>query len=200
MATRLTADFAGAFRKTAVLKRLPKASKHVIGQWAADTVLMLKRRASSMQKSGKTKHTGYLSRNIGMEASVGDAAYKVILGTGVGRTQSAVYASIQDKGGVIKKKDKHLTIPLGSTKGRIRNFPGGFFFKSKSGNLLYAQRAGSGKRAQIKPLFVLKDQVTIPATHWFSGITGLREKDLTEALKPEHVLKVAEGMSREAGI
>lgn len=196
--SQIKADFSGAFHKTAVLKSVPKATKHALTQWATDTVMMLKKRAASMQKSGKGRKTGLLARNIGMESSVGEVAYKIVIGTGVGRTQSVKYASIQDAGGTIKAKKKKLTIPLGSTKGLIRNFPGGFFFKSKAGNLLYAQRVGKGKRARIKPLFVLKDQVTLPATHWFSGTADARGKDLAEVMKPAHVLKIAEGMARGA--
>lgn len=200
MSSQVKADFTGAFHKSAVMKSIPKATKHAITQWATDTVMMLKKSAASMKKSGQGRKTGHLARNIGMESSLGEEAYKIVLGTGVGRTQSVKYASIQDKGGTIKAKKKKLTIPLGSTKGRIKNFPGGFFFTSNKGNLIYAVRVGKGKRAKIKPLFVLKDQVTLEATRWFSGIADAREKDLTDAMQPEHVLKIAEGMAKGAGV
>lgn len=193
--SQIKRDFSGAFHKTAVLKRIPKAEKHVVTQWATDTVMMLKRRAASMQKSGKGRKTGHLARNVGMESSLREDDFKIMIGTGVGRTQSVKYASIQDQGGVIKKKDKMLTIPLGATKGLIRNYPGGFFVKSSAGNVLYCQRVGAGARAKLRPLFLLRDQVTLEATNWFSGIIDAREKDLAEAMQPEHALKVAEGMA-----
>ena len=190
--SQVTADFSGAFHKTAVMARLPKATKHVLTQWATDTVMMLKKSAASMKKSANK--TGALARGVGMQATPSEGLYKIIVGTGVGGTQSVKYASIQDQGGIIKAKKKMLTIPLGSTKGLIRNYPGGFFFKSKAGNVLYAMRVGSKKSPKIKPLFVLKDQVTLEATHWFSGITDAREKDLTDLMKQGNILKVAEGM------
>lgn len=198
--SQVKADLSGAIRKTATLLTVPKATKHVITQWATDTVMMLKRAAGAMQKAGPGRKTGQLGHNIGMEATPSESLYKVIIGTGVGRTQSVKYASIQDVGGTIHKKDKMLTIPLGKTKGLIRNYPGGFFFKSKRGNLLYAVKVGGKKNPKILPLFILKDQVTLPATHWFSGIVDARKEDLQDAMQPESVLKVAEGMARSAGI
>lgn len=190
----IKADFGGALRKTQVLARIPKATKYQATLWGSDTLRMLKERARSMQKAGKGRKTGQLARNVGMEVSANPERWQILLGTGVGRTLQVKYARIQDQGGAIKMKDKMLTIPLGSTKGLIRNFPGGFFFKSRAGNLIYAMRSGKGKRARIKPLFVLKDQVTLPATHWFSGIVSARKADLGEMMKPGTVLRVAEGM------
>jgi hypothetical protein len=198
--SQIKADFSGALHKTAVMVRLPKATKHVLTQWATDTVMMLKKSAAAMQKSGPGRKTGLLARNIGMQATPSEDLYKILIGTGVGGTQSVKYASIQDQGGVIKAKKKYLTIPLGSTKGLIRNFPGGFFFKSAAGNVLYALRVGSKRNPKIKPLFLLREQVTLPATHWFSGITDARAKDLAEAMKQGNILKVAEGMAAGANV
>ena len=91
------------------------------------------------------------------------------------------------KGGTIRKKNKMLTIPLGDTKGRIANFRDGFFVKSKKGNVLYCQRQGK----RLKPLFVLKEQVEIPATYWFSSVIDKRQPVLNDMMKPENIFREA---------
>jgi len=80
-----------------------------------------------------------------------------------------------------------LTIPLGDTKGRIANFRDGFFVKSKKGNVLYCQRQGK----RLKPLFVLKEQVEIPATYWFSSVIDKRQPVLNDMMKPENIFREA---------
>lgn len=198
--TQFSVDFTGAIHKTATLKAMPKATKHVLTQWATDTVMMLKRSAAAQQRSGRGRKTGQMGRNVGIEKTGNEEVTKIVIGTGVGGTQSVKYASIQDQGGTIHKKTKLLTIPLGATKGLIRNYPGGFFFRPKSGGLFYA---GPGKTRSGKPLralFVLKDKVTLPASHWFSGIAEPRAADLAALMRPEHVIKVAERMAKGAGL
>jgi hypothetical protein len=67
---------------------------------------------------------------------------------------------------------RFLAIPIGDAKtgvgvlkskysGGLRNIAGGFFFKSKAGNLLFAVRYGKTSRSAIHPLFVLKESVTV---------------------------------------
>jgi hypothetical protein len=196
---KIVRDFSAAIRKTQALKAVPRAFKRVITGWAAETVQVLKRSATDMKKSGPGRKTGQLARSVGMEISAAEEAYKVTVGTGVGRGLASKYARIQDEGGTIHKKDKMLTIPLPGVKGTIRNFPGGFFFKSKAGNVLYVMprwkkvRGGeNSKSAGFTPLFVLKDQVTLPATMWFTGPMRTRLEYLEEAARPENVLKVAQ--------
>jgi hypothetical protein len=167
--SQIKKDFSGAFHKTAVLKRTPKAEKHIVTQWATDTVMMLKKRAASMQKSGKGRKTGQLARNIGMESSVREEDFKIIIGTGVGRTQSVIYAKIQDEGGTTKA---HIIKPR---NGKVLAFTVG----SETVFARVVHHPGS----------------KIPASRWFSGIIEARAKDLAEAMKPEHALKVAEGMA-----
>jgi hypothetical protein len=192
-------DFAGALKKTQTLKALPRAFKKVVTGWAAESVRVLKRSAQDMKKSGPGRKTGDLARNVGMEIGREEDAYKVAVGTGVGDTKSVVYARIQDEGGTIHKKDKKLTIPLPGVKGLIKNYPGGFFIKSRAGNVLYViprwQKVRGGensRRGGFTPLFVLKDEVKIPASYWFSGPMRTRLEYLEEAARPENVLKIAE--------
>jgi hypothetical protein len=197
MTTQLKADFTGAFHKSAISKCIPKATKHAITQWATDTVMMLKKSAAAQQRSGPGRKTGHMGRNVGMESSIGDEAYKIVIGTGVGGTQTVKYASVQDKGGTIKAKKKFLTIPLPGVKGVARNYPNAFLCTTAGGQWMLAEPKG---KTGIRPLFLLRPQVTLPASHWFSGIADAREKDLAEAIRPEHVLKIAEGMARGAGV
>lgn len=81
------------------------------------------------------------------------------------------YAHIHEKGGTITPKAaQHLTLPLPAVTGgiasrrhglRIRDFPGGFFFRSRAGNLIYARSQGRG--LPPRALFLLRKSVRIPA-------------------------------------
>ena len=63
--SKFTADFSRAFRKTQVLYGLPKAVKRQATTWSSETLRLLKRSASNMQKSGRGRKTGQLARNVG---------------------------------------------------------------------------------------------------------------------------------------
>jgi len=118
--------------------------------------------------------TGDLSRSILMSPQFPKT--RVTVGT------NKPDARIQDLGGTIRpKRAQYLTIPLGGTRGSIRSHTGGFFIKSKRGNLLYVKKAGKG----IKPLFVLKKDVTLKGkpylTRAFKKMTmGRASKILSE--------------------
>lgn len=115
---------------------------------------------------------GHLRRSINKRPVEG---LSVTVGTNL------VYARIHDQGGVIKPvKAKYLTIPLGNMK-RAKKGAGLFFIKSKKGNKLLVRKKGKG----IEPMFLLKDQVTIPKRPY-----------LTNAFK-DVVNKQAEGIIRD---
>lgn len=101
------------------------------------------------------RKSGQLRRSIQMKpSSVFSLKDRISVGSNL------KYARMQDFGGVITPKSgRFLTIPLGGTRGSPRNHPGGFFITSKAGNLLYVIKTG---KTGIKPLFVLKNSVTIP--------------------------------------
>ena len=81
------------------------------------------------------------------------------------------YARIQDFGGTITPKSgQYLTIPLGGIRGGPRNYPGGFFIRSKAGNLLYVVKTG---KTGIKPLFVLKKSVTLRGKPYLRKAFGI---------------------------
>jgi hypothetical protein len=119
------------------------------------------------------KRMGQEARNIAMDNAPlksGDLRRSILMSPQMPKTRvtvgsNKVYARIQDLGGVIRPiKGQYLTIPLGGTKGSIRGHTGGFFRRSKKGNLIYFVKAGKG----IKPLFVLKKQVTLKAQPYLS--------------------------------
>ena len=105
--------------------------------------------------------SGDLRRSISVKPqSLGGIKNFVVIGT------NKPYARIQDLGGIIRPKSaRNLTIPIGGTRGRVRDHPDGFFIRSKAGKLLYVKKIGKN---QIKPLFVLKKQVTIKGKPYLS--------------------------------
>jgi hypothetical protein len=179
--TQITADFSGAIRQTATLLKLNRAHKYVATEWAADTVRILKMRARAMQKSISPwkKKTGQLARNIGMLVGAEDDRWTVVVGTGVGGTESVRYAKIQDEGGTTHPK---------VTK-RMRRWA--WFMYSETGDDMYKWIALTKKK---------KLDVKIPETKWFSGVLEYRERDLSELMSAEHVLRVAEGMVAAEGV
>lgn len=89
------------------------------------------------------------------------------------------YARIQETGGTIRAKDKLLSIPLPraltkagvlrNTAAELRAKGNTFVQRSRAGNLLIFQRGKKKSRtsaAELIPLFVLKREVVIPASHW----------------------------------
>lgn len=85
-------------------------------------------------------------------------------------TSTLVYAGIQDRGGLISPSTRqYLSVPLSmeAAKRWPRDWPQGrgglFLIKSKRGNLILAKRAG---KKGLKPVYVLKKQVEIPAKRY----------------------------------
>jgi len=173
-ATRITADFTGAIRKTAALLKLTRAHKFVATEWAVDTVRILKMKARAMQKSGKGKKTSQMFRNIGFLVGAGDDRWTIAIGTGIGGTQSVPYAKIQDEGGTTHPR---------VTK-RMRGWA--WFMYRKTDDDMYKGIALTKKS---------KLDVVIKPTAWFSGVLAYRERDLAEMMSPEHIMKVAQGMA-----
>jgi len=177
-------------KKVDAIYQFKKAVKKIMTTWLSDSVKELKQSALSLKKTSNRKtgvKTSQLARNIDFRIIEDEEGYHGEVGTGVGKAKNVVYAYIQDKGGTIRKKNKMLTIPLGDIKGTIANFPDGFFVKSKKGNVLYCYRDGK----QLKPLFLLRDEVNIPATLWFSSVMEKREPILKDMLKPENIFSEA---------
>ncbi|GAH26577.1 unnamed protein product [marine sediment metagenome] len=84
-----------------------------------------------------------------------------------------------------------LTIPLPGIKGVATNYPDAFIITSKKGNVLLVEKKGE---KGLKPLFVLKKEVTIPARHWLSRSIDEMRPELIRSLHPKEIVKVMEKM------
>jgi hypothetical protein len=202
----VTVDFSGAFHKTAALKALPKAERHIIMQWAADTVTMLKRRAAGMQttiRQGQGKKTGQLARNIGFVVRGGAEITVAEIGTGVGGTQSVKYAMIQDEGGVTHPK----------VTAKMRKWAWAMYYKEFGSSVRGMHLGGAARRGAKETYRAIGNKymaialtkqptltVRVPTSHWFSAIAEARIRDLEESMKPENVMATAEGMAAAQGL
>lgn len=81
------------------------------------------------------------------------------------------YANLQEYGGtVLPVKGKYLALPIGAALGRRgipkkagpRDYPEGFFFTSKRGNLLFGRTIKKRKKKEIELLYSLRTSVYIP--------------------------------------
>lgn len=172
----IRADFSGAIRKTAMMKQLPRAQKYVATEWAADTIRILKARTREMRKSvGRfKKKTGQLGRSLGFMVGASEDKWTLAVGTGLPGHVTSAYALIQDRGGTTHPK---------VTK-RMRRWA--WFMYGETGEDMYKGIALTKKSTLT---------VNLKPTAWFSDVLAYRERDLTEMMRPEHVIKVAQGMS-----
>ena len=97
-----------------------------------------------------------------------------------------VYAGIQDRGGTIRPKTrKNLAIPLRPMP--IGKWPRHFgagqltLIRSRRGNLLLVE-AEALKRGEIRPVFVLKKEVQIPAKNYLAEAEKRAEPEMTDIL------------------
>lgn len=102
------------------------------------------------------------------------------------------YARVQDEGGeILPVRSKHLAIPLpGVGRGqRPREFPRPLIpIKSRKGNLLLAEVVGKGKRAKMKPRYLLRRSVVLPGAGYIlraheallGQLDGIAERELLD--------------------
>jgi hypothetical protein len=202
-------DLAGALRKTAMLKQVPQATKKCLERWGASSVLALMRAASNLKKT-QHKGGGALARSNDMKW-LDDKTLAV--GTNLKRkTASEKYAKIQDEGGTIRPKGHpYLAIPLRGIKDRPKDHPNAFLLETKKGNVLLVEKVwskargnspgwrGSGYKSGLRALFLLKTEVTLPATHWFSGTMRTMESLLPGYMDERQVLAEAKKMTGLGG-
>lgn len=110
-----------------------------------------------------TNYWGKAAESVSLPAAVRAdeiAAVVAINAPGIGRVDHDVTI----KAGTQTPGVEYLTIPIAAEsygnrifQGEEGRFEGGFFFKSKKGNLLYGVREGKG----IHPLYLLKPEVTL---------------------------------------
>jgi len=178
MMMTIQVDVADALRRTGSLKRLGKATRFALTEWATQTVRHIKTRRILKVR------TGHLYRNVGME--IDPVKLSAIVGTGVGRAKPVIYANVQDEGATIRKKGKFLTIPFPGVLGSAENYRGATrVIRSKKGTLTIVMKSDG------RPLFSLKESVKIPASGWISG--PIREMDpvLKAVLDPSYLEAVA---------
>ncbi len=172
------------YRKRRKKEDMSKAIHFQLQKWTGKTVKHIIRNVSGGILQTRSAH---LRRNITGKTFRDKLIYSII-GTGIFGKKGVKYASILEKGGTIRpKKAKALTIPLPGVKGKASNFPDSFIIKSKAGNALIVQKKG---KSGLKPLFVLKKSVKIPAFHWLSDSIKDMKPDLFRSLKPVELLKI----------
>lgn len=179
----------GAMQKTRMLKNIPMATRYQLTRFGSEFERYLKDVSVKGRYVGKYRsgrRTGALRRSITHSVKLLRGQYQLEVGT-----KGSPYARILEKGGTIHAKGKLLTIPLKGTKGTARQQEGAFFVTSKKGNLLLARKKG---KKGIKPLFVLKEKVRIPAKRWLSKSFGDRKGKLDRMMKKSEVLKIAARM------
>ena len=172
------------YRSRRKKENMSKAIHYQLQRWTGKTVKHIIRNISG----GILKtRSAQLRRSITGRTFRDKLIYSII-GSGIFGKKGVKYARILEKGGIIRPKTKKaLTIPLPGVKGRAANYPDSFIIKSKAGNTLIVQKKGA---KGIKPLFVLKKSVKIPAFHWLSDSIKDMKPDLFRSLKPVELLKI----------
>jgi hypothetical protein len=187
---------AEGMRKNQAVRNLPKAARKQASQWAAGLVKAAKTSAAGMKKSGQGRKTGQLARSVGMAVRSDGLSQEITVGTGISGDKSVIYARIQDQGGTIRAKKKYLTIPMPGILGRASNYPDSFIIRSKAGNPLIVERKG---KSGMRVLFVLKREVTLPATNWFSRPLEQLLPDLNAMMGEDAVFATAERLTGMEG-
>ena len=101
-----------------------------------------------------------------------------LIGSGVNFGERVKYANMLETGATITpKRRQYLTVPLPLALTRAgamkypsaREYPDTFVKRSKAGNLIIFQKTG---KQTIKPLFVLKKEIHVPAKRYMSETLG----------------------------
>jgi hypothetical protein len=186
LAIKVTADRTGAIKKTATLKAVPATFLRQADDWAGKTIRYIKQsyKGGRVFKRPPVEIDNRLRHVVNMESK---NRGHVVLGTGraVGFSDSVVYARIQDEGGTVTaRRAKALTIPFPGVKGSASQYRGNSFMipgKGATVGIIFT-RQGAGLN-RLKPLFLLRRSVRLPARHWFSRPIQERlpqlEKDLS---------------------
>lgn len=189
---KMTVDTNKARKRLKRYKKLDRAILFNMQSWTTKTVKKTKINVMRVFFRSRKGRTGELARSIGGKTyAIGSKVYSVV-GSGV-TGKRVKYARIQEKGGTVKPRTKKwLTIPIGGTQGRAANFPNSFFIKSKAGNILLVERRG---KKGLRPLFVLKKSVDIPARYYLEKSMNQMKPSLHQEMKPEAILRTLETRS-----
>lgn len=191
MKANVKIDTKGAVAKTKVLKKAaglesPSAIKFQLTKWGGLTQKFIIRNVSGgiIGKYKGGTRSGQLRRSIKFNIRGLKSYFQLEIGS-----FGVKYSRILEKGGVIYPKRKQwLTVPLPGVKGWARNYPNAFIIKSKKGNLLIVEKKG---KAGIKPLFVLKKSVRIPAFRWLEKSVKPKQSLLNRMLSTKELLRIA---------
>lgn len=195
---RLDVDLRGAAQRLDDMKQMDVPIRRRMSWYMSKLVLQAKINATRGILKAKT---GQLGRNISGRVGGDKDTIQITVGTGIPPNKSVAYASIHEYGGkIVPRRAKNLTIPLPGVRGVIRDYPGGFFIKSKTGRVLYCiqdwkkVRGGENhQRAGIRPLFLLRKSVEIPARHWLGRSIEAQDSSLKQALNPAAIIRELEG-------
>ena len=179
------------YRRRRKIQRLDKAFMLQLTRWGGKTH---KHILKNIRGKLLNVRTAQLWRSIGFKTKEEGNITMVEIGSGVAGKKAPPYARILQKGGKIKpKKAKALTIPLPGIKGVAANYPDAFIIKSKAGNTLLVEAKG---KKGLRPLFVLKKEVTIPPKYWLSKSKAEMKPELLRLMKPSEIVKVMAAMRR----
>ena len=186
---KFTADVSGAKKKNKAIKGTGQAARYQLTSWGSKATKTIIRNVSG-GIIGKYKggvRTGQLRRNIKFKIRGSKTDIYLEIGS-----WGVKYARILERGGTIRpKRVQYLTIPFPGVKGRARNYRDAFVFKSRAGNLILAQRQGAG----LKPLFILKKSVQIPAFEWLEKSIDQERSLLQRMMDKQELLRVAERLT-----
>lgn len=194
---KVTVDMTEAMRKTATLRMIPKAFRKNAEDWAGETIRYIKQsykggRVFKRPPKEFDLRLGHLVKPFGTERA------EIILGTGqaIGR-EPVVYAEIHERGGwIVPKKARALTIPFPGVKGVAANYrANSFIIKKQNGANVGMIATVTGKRGKLKPLFLLRKSVRLPARYWFSTPIAERIPFLTMMMSEEGVWARASQMA-----
>ena len=114
--------------------------------------------------------------------------------TTAGAFSRVPYARIHNRGGVIRPTQaSKLTIPLNREAALT---PARFFdnlipIRSKAGNLILAQVIG---KKQLRPMFVLKDEVRIPARNYLDNAADRAATPISEEIADRVLVEAGEAL------
>lgn len=128
--------------------------------------------------------SGHLRSSIGSKVEVWKDGLSATIGSGARQGDRVTYANIQETGGTIRPRIKqYLTIPLDAamTPAGVTRFTapevrhGGHGYKSSfiRNHIIF----GVKNSKKIVPLFVLKQSVEVPASHYLSKTRNETTKD-----------------------
>lgn len=182
-------DLAGQREKSRILRNVPRAFFKNTEAWASATIRYIK----LSYKGGNVfkRPPKEINERLGMKVvRTGADAAEILLGTGeyVGR-QEVVYARIQEEGGwIFPRKAKALAIPFPGVKGVPANYRSSSWIIGKQNGANVGMIVTvTGKRGKLKPLFLLRKSVKLPARHWFSRPIAEQMPALADAISSDGI-------------